>query len=241
MQNDHAMRLTAISLLTSFCLFLGGNIAIPSSDAQAQTAGPTADYKIDAEQTSTSPDGKTTVEQYAKVSPDGDYTWQFWTRRENRLTMLEPEQPDYSAGFRFTNDSQWLVRMQKTGSGEQSLYLYQMTKQGFSAATRKPFSELAWAYFKHLPDSRKIKMPDFHITADLVKGTDENYRWMGVMWPDSRYLVVSLWGDVDSTKQHGQIRSIRGWQCRYDLEKGRFDVPLEFAENNAKAIAPDFH
>lgn len=83
----------------------------------AQAAGPAADYKINPEYTSTSPDGATTVEQYARISADGDYTWQFWARRQDKLTLLKPEQPDYAAGFRFTSDSRWLVRMQKTGAG----------------------------------------------------------------------------------------------------------------------------
>jgi hypothetical protein len=205
----------------------------------AQAPGPTADYKIDPEYTSTSTDGKTTVEQYAKTDADGNYSWQFWARRPDNLTLLKPEQPDYRAGFRFTNDSQWLVRMQKTGSGESSLYLYHLGPQGFVAATTKPLGDQAWAYFRSRPDFRKIMRPDFHISADLVKETDDNYRSLGEDWPDNRYLVISLSGDVSPNRKHGQIRSLRGWRCRYDLQKGSFDVPPDFAENNAKAIAPD--
>jgi hypothetical protein len=114
----------------------------------AQAVGPTADYKIKPEHNSTSPDGTTTVEQYAKIDADGDYTWQFWARHQDKLTLLKPEQADYAAGFRFTNDSQWLVRMQKTGSGESTLYLYRLGPQGFVPATKKPLGDLAWAYFK---------------------------------------------------------------------------------------------
>jgi len=205
----------------------------------ARTVGPPADYKINPEYTATSPDGTTRIEQYAKISADGSYTWQFWARHQDDLTLLKPEQPDYAAGFRFTNDSQWLVRMQKTGSGEASLYLYHLGPQGFVAATRKPLSDLAWAYFKSLPDSRKIMAPDFHIAAGLAKGTDDNYRSMGMNWPDSRYLVISLSGDVLPNRKHGQIRSLRGWYCRYDLQKGTFDVPPDFAENNATATAAE--
>jgi hypothetical protein len=205
----------------------------------AQAAGPSADYKIHPEYTVTSPDSTTTIEQYAKISADGDYTWQFWARHPDKLTLLKPEQPDYAAGFRFTNNSQWLVRMQKTGAGYASLYLYRLGPQGFVAATPKPLSDLAWAYFKSVPDSKKIRRPDFHIEAGLVKGTDDNYRWMGVKWPDNRYLVISLSGEVSPNRHHGQLRSLRGWHCRYDLQTGKFDVPREFADNNAKAIAPD--
>src|SRR5262249_4603363 len=191
--------------------------------AAAQTVGPPADYKVEAEYTSTSPDGTTTIQQFAKTAADGSYRWQFWARHEDKLTLLKPVQDDYSAGFRFTNNSQWLVRMQKTGAGYASLYLYRLGPQGFLAATAKPLSDLAWAYFKRHPDSRKIMWPDFHIAAGLVKGVEENYHWMGEEWPDSRYLVVTLSGDVSPNGRHGQIRSLRGWRCRYDLQNGTFD------------------
>jgi hypothetical protein len=227
-------------LTSSICLFLACAIGMTAvQTVAAQTVGPSADYKIYPEHTSTSPDGTTTVEQYAKTGADGSYTWQFWARHKDKLTLLKPEQPDYAAGFRFTNDSQWLVRMQKTGAGYASLYLYHLSPQGFVAATRKPLSALAWAFFESLPDGRKIRRPNFHIEAGLVKGTDDNYSWMGVKWPESRYLVISLSGEVSPNRQHGQIRSLRGWRCRYDLQKGTFDVPPDFAENNAKAIGTE--
>jgi len=220
---------------------IGLLLACAIGTAMAQPVGPTADYKIKTEYTSTSPDGTTTIEQYAKTDADGNYTWQFWARRQDKLTLLKPEQPDYAAGFRFTNDSQWLVRMQKTGSGEASLYLYKLGPQGFVAATPKPLDDLAWAYFNSLPVSRKIPKPDFHIVADLVKGVDDNYHWMGENWPDSRYLVISLSGSVLPTGHHGQIDALRGWRCRYDLQSGKFDVPPDFTANNVKAIAPPGH
>jgi hypothetical protein len=219
-------------------LSMGVFLACAIGTALAQTAGPPADYEINVDYTTTSPDGATTIEQYKKTDPDGDLTWQFWARRHDSLTMLEPEQPDYAAGFRFTNDSQWVVRMQKTGSGEASLYLYKLGPQGFVAATPKPLDDLAWAYFNSVAVSRKIPKPDFHIVADLVKGVDDNYHWMGENWPNSRYIVISLSGSVLPTSHHGQIDALRGWRCRYDLQSGKFDVPPDFAENNAKAIAP---
>jgi hypothetical protein len=225
--------MTRAYFISAIGLCLGCAVAT----ASAQSAGPPADYKIRPDYTDTSPDKKTTIEQYAKILSDGSYTWQFWARRQDALTLLKPEQPDYRAGFRFTNDSRWLVRMQKTGSGEASLYLYRLGPQGFVAATTKPLDELAWAYFYSRPVSRKIKKPDFHIDAELVAGTDDNYRSLGENWPDSRYLVISLSGDVLPNRRHGQIRVIRDWRCRYDLQTGTFDIPSDFTENNAKAIA----
>ena len=210
-----------------------------ASTAAAQPLVPPEGYKLDPEFTETSPDRATTLEQYAKDDPDGGSSWQFWVRRDNKLSLLDPEPVDYPAGFRFTNDSKWLVRMQKTGSGEASLYLYRLGPQGFVAATAQPVGDLAWAYFYSRPEARKIEKPDFHISAGLVKGLDENYRWMGVTWPENRYIVISLWGEVEPTEQHGQLLVVRGWHCRYDLATGRFDVPASFAAENAKAIAPE--
>ena len=216
-------------------------LACAIGSAMGQPVGPAADYKIDAEYTATSPDGTTTIEQYKKADSDDDLTWQFWARHQNEMTMLQPEQPYYPAGFRFTNNSQWVVRMQKTGSGEQSLYLYKLGPQGFVAATSKPLDDLAWAYFKSRPDSRKVPKPDFHMVAGLVKGVDDNYHWMGENWPDSRYLVISLSGSVLPNSHHGQIDALNGWHCRYDLQTGKFDVPPDFAANNAKAVVPVSH
>jgi hypothetical protein len=226
-----------------------GLVVLCTAARAGQPAGPPAGYTIYPEHSVTSPDGATTIEQYAKTDADGDFTWQFWARRHDgdrdALTLLPPEQPDYPAGFRFTHDSRWAVRMQKTGSGEASLYLYRLGSDGFVAATAKPLGDLAWAFFKSRPDWRKIRKPDFHFMAGLVKGADDNYRALGEIlgksmqetWPDSRYLVIGLSGEVSPNKHHGQMAAVDAWYCRYDLQTGKFDVPAEFAVHNAKAIA----
>lgn len=82
----------------------------------------------------TSPDRATKIAQY-KRETDSEFKWQVWARRGDQMTELKPEQ-DYPAGFRFTDDSQWLVRMQKTGSGEQDLFLYHFENGTLVNATR---------------------------------------------------------------------------------------------------------
>ena len=140
--------------------------------AAAQPAAPPAGYKIEEKYTQKSPDGAITIEQYENKETD-DYKWQFWVRRQGAFTQLDPELADYPAGFRFTNDLKWLVRMQKTGSGESTLYLYRLGPQGFVPATKKPLGDLAWAYFKSRPEWRKVKKdPEYHISANLLKGTE---------------------------------------------------------------------
>jgi hypothetical protein len=205
----------------------------------AQPAGPPAGYNINPKFTENSPDGAIAIEQYLNKDTD-DWKWQFWARREGTLTLLDPEPADYPAGFRFTNDLKWLVRMQKTGSGESTLYLYRQGRQGFVPATKKPLADLAWAYFKSRPEWRKVKKaPEYHISANLLKGTEENYRWLGVDWPENRYLLIGLSGDADiKTRKPMQTGVVNGWLCRYDLQTGKFDVPLLFSNDNAKAVVP---
>src|ERR1700759_5371354 len=100
--------------------------------ATAQPAGPSADYKLNPDLTENSPDGVSKVEQYAKPSSDDGLNWQIWVHRKDGNHLLQPAESDYPASFRFTHDGRWLVRSQKTGSGESSLYLYVLESNGFS-------------------------------------------------------------------------------------------------------------
>jgi hypothetical protein len=207
--------------------------------AAAQPAGPPAGYNINPEFTEKSPDGAITIEQYENKETD-DYKWQFWARHQDKLTLLKPKQPDYPAGFRFANNSRWLVRMQKTGSGESTLYLYRLAPHGYVPASEKPLGDLAWAYLKTRPDWRKIaKEPEYHMSAYLLKGLEENYRWLGVDWPANRYILIALSGDADiKSRKPMQTSVVHGWRCRYDLQTGKFDAPALFSANNAKAVVP---
>jgi hypothetical protein len=199
----------------------------------------TADYKLNPELTEKSPDGAIIIEQYMKTTDDDDAMWQFWIRREGTMTLLNAEPADYPAGFRFTNDLRWLVQMQKTGAGYSTIYLYEWGPKGFAPTTKKPVGDLAWDYLKRRPEFRKIEKPTFHISTHLLKGTEENYRLLGVNWPEDRYVVLALSGDVDANSKHHQLSSVHDWRCRYDLQKGTFDVPAEFAKNNAEALVPE--
>jgi len=207
--------------------------------AAAQPAAPPAGYKIEEKYTQKSPDGVITIEQYLNKDTV-DWKWQFWVRRQGAFTLLDPELADYPAGFRFTNDLKWLVRMQKTGSGESTLYLYRLGPQGFVPATEKPLGDLAWVYFKSRPEWRKIKKhPEYHISANLLEGTEENYRGLGVDWPQNRYLLLGLSADADvKGRKPMQTGVVNGWSCRYDLQTGKFDVPRLFSNDNAKAVVP---
>jgi hypothetical protein len=225
--------------VTTFCSrarWLALALILAASPALA-ASGPPPGYVLtdDADLAFTSPDGATKIEQYMKDTEDlFDVKWQAWARRGDTMTELKPEQ-GYGAGFRFTNDSQWLVRMQKTGSGEQDLFLYHVEKGAFVNATKKSLSDLAWAYFHSRPEARRMKL-DYHISANLVAGTEEAYRNLGVSWPDNRYLVISLSGEMDKHPKNVAVKGLADWRCRYDMTTGKFDVPAMFAKGNAEAL-----
>jgi hypothetical protein len=192
------------------------------------------------------------LEQYSKDVKDwrGLKDWrgplyQFWTfdSGHRHAFLLNPGEDDdvagYAAGFRFSPDSQWLVRMQKLGSGSQTLFLYR--RNGYQFSPVKPLGDLAWDYFFTTPTSKGMhRDPENpygldHAFVALVKGMEENYAWMGQHWPDSRYVVISLSFDMQG-EDDKTAPWIEDWYCVYDLKTGAFSVPPDFADHNAKAV-----
>ena len=114
--------------MTILRAFLIGLFLVCSIATATAEPGPPAGYEIDPEYTQKSPDGAITIEQYVNKQTDGKY--QFWVRRKDSFTLLD-EQADYPADFRFTNDLKWIVRKQKTGSGESTLYPASLRKATF--------------------------------------------------------------------------------------------------------------
>src|SRR5882757_1551626 len=198
-------------------LFVACSIGVCNAAAAAASAAPPASYRIEEKYTHKSPDGAITIEQYLNKDTD-DWKWQFWVRRQGAFTLLDPEPADYPADFIFTNDLKWIVR-----------------------ANKKPLGDLAWDYLKTRPDWRKlVKAPEYHDSAYLLEGLEENYRGHGVDWPANRYLLISLSGDADvKGRKPMQTAVVNGWRCRYDLQTGKFDVPALFSGDNAKAVVPE--
>jgi hypothetical protein len=217
-----------------------------ATSAHATGPGPEFKLRTEADDLFASPDRQIRIEQYGADKGDEGFLFQFWTFDHTRqhASLLNPgESTDlagYPAGFRFSPDSQWLVRMQKTGAGFQTLFLYRRNGFEFSAATRKPLSEMAWDYFWALPVSRKLHRDPkdrdtlSHVFAALVKGMDDNYASLGLHWPDGRYIVISL--SFDSQGDDKPLPHIRDWWCAYDLKTGTFSVPAAFARHNAQAF-----
>jgi hypothetical protein len=152
----------------------------------------------------------------------------------------------YPAGFRFSRDSQWLVRMQKLGAGYHTLFLYRRDDDQFSQATPKPLGDMAWDYFFSQPMSRKMhrKSRDRdslnHLQVHLLQGMDDNYAGMGKHWPDSRYIGLAL--SFDSQGEDQPLPWIEDWRCVFDTKTGQFTIPPDFASHNAGTVKlPDRH
>jgi hypothetical protein len=232
---DHRLRKTWIVILLGL-----------ATVAPAHADGPGAGFKLDKEATFISPDRTIRLEQFAKKQEDESRIYQFWTfdRNHRHAFLLNRGESDdlagYAAGFRFSPDSQWLVRMQKLGAGYQTLFLYHRSGYQFSPATTKPLGELAWDYFFTTPASKGMhRDPNDpfsfdHAFVGLIRGMEENYAWMDQHWPDGRYIVIGLSFDMQGEEE--KTPWIEGWRCVYDLKTGAFSVPPDFAENNAKAI-----
>ena len=211
--------------------------------APARADGPGPDMKrLDDAKIFRSPDKTLKIEQYSKDGGDDGFSYEFWVfgkDRNNAFLLNRGEDKDlasYPAGFRFSPNSQWLVRMQGTGAGFATLLLYKRDGNGFVAATKKPLGELAWEYFFTQPVSQGMPTePDElnHQRADLLKGMEENYAWLGQKWPDSRYIVVTLSFDIQGNEK--PTPWVDGWRCVYDTQTGKFSVPAGFAGHNAQA------
>jgi hypothetical protein len=222
-------------------LILG--IATP---APALADNPRAGFKLSAGDAVISPDRAVRVEQYSRNLKDGSYLYQFWAfdRGHRHGFLLNPGEGDdfagYPAGFRFSPDSQWLLRMQELGAGYGTLFLYRKKGYQFLLATTKPLGELAWDYFfgstasKVLHRDPRDRDSLDHVQAILLKGMDDNYAGLGEHWPDSRYVVISL--SFNAQGEEKPLPWIEGWRCVYDLKTGMFSVPADFAEHNAKAV-----
>src|ERR1700738_3916490 len=95
--------------------WIGLLVACSIGVCSGAAAAPPAGYKIEEKYTKKSPDGATTIEQYLNKDTD-DWKWQFWARRQDTFTLLDPEPALYPADFIFTNDLKWIVRVPKIGS-----------------------------------------------------------------------------------------------------------------------------
>ena len=213
-------------LLLSFCLLSCTLFQQDPSDAS---------FKLMPEHTFDAPDKSSRVQLYGQHT-ENDFKVRIWvvdTATQKRTLLDEIPDNEYAAGFRYTPDSQWLVRMQKLGAGWHTVYLYHKEGDEFKPATKSALGDVAWNFLAS-QNLLKGKTPINHLAANLTRGLEENYHWMGVTWPENRYVVIGLTGSCGCDGP-----TIAGWKCRYDLVTKTFSVPDSFLEENAKAIRWD--
>jgi hypothetical protein len=103
--------------------------------------------------TSASPTGRFLVEQYHTTTGD-IWDWEFWISRKGggsaaKLQTGDRDPAMYGAFFSFHPSEKWLIRTQKTGSGDSVAMLYRITKEGavVKDGPRNTFDDLAWTEF----------------------------------------------------------------------------------------------
>ena len=214
--------------------------------ASAASPGSEMTKLTDDDDTFTSPDGQVIIEQYWKDKSEYDRVYEYWAfdagHKHGVLLNRDNYTDDarYPAGFRFSPNSHWVVRMQKLGSGTHTLFLYRRNGSAFSEATPKPLGDMVWDYFYSQPISRQIlrKSKDRdsidHPQIHLVKGVDDNYASQGRHWPDSRYLVLSL--SFDAQGEDHPLPWVEDWQCVFDTKTDKFSIPPDLARKNAGTI-----
>lgn len=183
-----------------------------------------------------SPDKTIRLEELSKDMPDGGvlFTYKISDPSNQHVSILNSADTEdlaaYPAGFRFSPNSQWLIRMQKIAAGESTLFLYKRSGFAFVPATaKKSLGDLAWDYYFSLPDSHGIDRNNLSPETILVKGMDDNYASLGEHWPDSRYIVIDLLSGESGTAVLGP------WRCLYDTTTNSFSIPPDFAAFNKKA------
>ena len=123
-----------------------------------------------------------------------------------------------------------------------TLHLYHLTPQGYLRASRSRSATIGVGLSEEpgpTGEEKLVKAPEYHTSAYLLEGLEDNYRGHGVDWPANRYLLIALSGDADVRgRKPMQTGVVNAWRCRYDLQTGKFDVPALFSGNNAKAVVP---
>lgn len=203
----------------TFLALLALSVPVPAQDGAG--AAPARGYVLqnDRDYRCLSPDGRFRVEQYRKDAPDGatsSWLFEVLDSRNHCRTLVDAAPTEYyGAAFRFSPDSGWLVRMQKTGAGCSTLFLYKRDGSRFVEATRQPLGELAWQYYASVRARLRLPEPvSYHVSADLIQGYETGYRRLGYDWPPGRCLVIGL--DTDSFAHP--------FWCIYDTATGNFSL-----------------
>ena len=75
---------------------------------------------------------------------------------------LEPSALCWPALYYISPDEHWILRIQKTGSGDNDVFLYQVSDGGITQATEPSFGEMIWNYYLSISGR---KLSEFYHTG----------------------------------------------------------------------------
>jgi hypothetical protein len=105
---------------------------------------------------------------------DSDCGWQavlqFADKSKREATLAaHPEWYAWPADYRISPDEQWIIREQKTGSGENALFLYHVEPNGQLWRLAQPLDDLVFAFL--LPPLHRTRADYYHMEV-LVESWD---------------------------------------------------------------------
>lgn len=174
-----------------------------------------------------SPDNTFMIVQYADKTEDL-WKWESWVFPKSddpsyKLSRLH-DFHGYPGRYDLSPDHQCLVRSQKIGSGEATIYLYKRaggTK--FRSVCNGSFGDLAWDFFTKQPEISSDMVPSFHQYVQVKE------------WRTGGIALIELSGMhfLDATRWVTD-----DWQCLYDLSTETFQVTPDIRKSNQSKIYP---
>jgi hypothetical protein len=175
-----------------------------------------ASEKAPSEFVAKSPHGRFTITQHW-VRPDyiasdtdcndADCGWaavlQFADKSKAQVTLADqPEWYPWPADYRISPDEQWIIRDQKTGSGENALFLYHLMPDGQVWRLTTPIDDVVFATL--FPPLHRTRKDYYHLEVVLTS------------W-DLAAGCVHL--KAYATPEDKKDQLIDGRKIRYDLDK----------------------
>jgi hypothetical protein len=173
--------------------------------------------------TSVSPTGRFRIEQYHTNTGD-ILDWEFWISDKGGGSAVKLQTGDrdpavYGASFSFHPSENWLIRTQKTGSGDSVAVLYRITKEEavVKDGPGHTFDELAWAAFDRV----------YSLTGDDIQRYHNACRFLG--WEsDGETLRLQL------TAAHCGEDYRVDWTVHYHLGTRRFFFASDDVAHNKR-------
>lgn len=170
-----------------------------------------------------SPTGRFRIDQYHTTGNDA-WDWQFWISRKGTGRPVElptgvRDPAFYGANFSFHPSEKWLIRTQKTGSGDSVAVLYRITCDGQfkTLDTASTFDEMAWAQFDRVQGFSGEQTLRYHAGCEFLG-------WE----PDGETLRLRLSASHCFEEYHAN------WTVHFNLRSRKFFFATDDVAHNRK-------